>query len=367
MQKVQTAVLLEEIARNTAPEYQKNVPPVFIIGSIGAGKSSLLHGIHRELRYSNAGIGIESKRAHSARQLLKQRMGGVHRANATTEPERLQVYTYNQTGFVPIDFIAEGSHESAKKLIYGEDSIDYVNIPNAAVFCLDLSFLDYLFQPGRKLASEETLEIHNDDTFMIDEHKERLFKSEINLAVYFSLLHAKEHIVWWKKQGVPIIPVATHYRELPSDSQVTKLLAEGKLLTALDEFIARRLEGPFYDKVKAGTATREEERTYYQESPCQSYERGLNNGVSFSQLLTNPIIPIDSRPKPPERKEVPKADPSKKERVYHFKHLYGIEEAAYQIAIAATRGKHPELRLVSFSQQVPDTERVVKYISIPKV
>ena len=47
--------LLEEIAGRTHPEYQDedSIRRVFVVGSIGAGKSSFLYAVHKQLQYSN--------------------------------------------------------------------------------------------------------------------------------------------------------------------------------------------------------------------------------------------------------------------------------------------------------------------------
>jgi len=321
----QRNLLLEEIAAKTSPDYSTPAQ-VYIVGSIGSGKSSLLHGIHRELRYSNAGLEIKSNRAHSRGQLMKQRINEVRRANATLEPEDMKVYAYDTSGIIPLQLIAEGSHTKAKKLItLGREEDKKINLPATAVMCLDLTFLEYLFQPKIHLVMERCLD--TDDFDLGLRFEGMTFKSDLNTAVYLSLLRARKDVQQWKKKGIPIIGIATHYHQLTKDSTAKRELSQGKLLEHLDTFVLNR------DETKKDNGF-----------GSKGIESGLcYQATPFSQLFDSPLLSVDSRSRVP----------------------YGIEEAAYQIALAATGNKHPDLRLVSFSHHVPDKERVVKYNSLP--
>jgi len=324
MQPHQRDKLLEEIAGRTHPEYQDedSIRRVFVVGSIGAGKSSFLYAVHKQLQYSNAGIRIEQKRATSANQLSIQRtLHNVRRANATIEPEKLVLYTYSEKGIIPIDIVAEGSHENAKRLLREGEEINANNF-KVIIFCLDLSFLDYLFK-NTYWDSEWSTEssfggyVHN-----LDEYSK--FKGDLNISVYKSLLVSIKKCDYWKRQGVTIIPFLTHYWSVEQDRK--KELLEGNLLDKMD------------DKFDADYSS--QTISSYLMQIYQEETKKMRRIVKLSELFDCAPIPVDSR----------------------TKHPYGIEEAAYQIALAVT-GKE-ELRLISFSNHRKDTKRVVKYKSL---
>ena len=88
----------------------------------------------------------------------------------------------------------------------------------------------------------------------------------------------------------------------------------------------------------------------------QSIIRNRANGTERVDYATS--VPTQAPPLPELFSEVLFVDSRHSSR-------YGIENAAYQIARAAIP-RLDHLRLVSLSHQVPDTERIVKYISLRK-
>ena len=310
MQQEQTKQLLEEIAANTHPDYIENVPQVHIIGSIGAGKSSFLHGIHKYLRMYNAGLQIEQKRATSANQLGIQRSKGIFRANATVEPERLRVYNVANEKYIPVDFLAEGSHESAKKLYRFHENERY---PNAVVFCLDLKFLEHLYiNKENLLLVSDTFESPIYEREFLSEIGE-IFKDDFIYETLNSFAYSIKKAAFFSEVSVPIISIATHYKQITKKSSIYNQLIDNSLHKYLElfEYIGNRLDQIFF----------------------------LPNEFNFlKKIFENPIC-IDSR----------------------SKSLYGIETAAHQIAAIATRINPEELKLVSFSNQMLDNQKLIKY------
>ena len=314
MQQEQTKQLLEEIAANTHPDYIENVPQVHIIGSIGAGKSSFLHGIHKYLRMYNAGLQIEQKRATSASQLLIQRNKGIFRANATVEPETLRVYSYSNRKYLPIDFLAEGSHENANKLTYSESK----KKPNALIFCLDLSFLEHLH-----LNRSNNYDLLGDFIFQpsydIDPPEDaKKFKNDLDYKVYESFINAIKTATLLSEKSIPIIPIATHCQQIKEDSPIYKSIIEKSFQKSIEliQYIEKELNRIVLNK---------------------------KDMHIMNKIFENPIC-IDSR----------------------SKSLYGIETAAHHIISTATGINPEELKLVSFSHQMDNTDKTIKYNNVKR-
>ncbi len=322
MQAQQSELLLEDIARRTHSQYHadENIPQVFIIGSIGAGKSSFLHAVHKSLQYHNAWIRIKQKRATSSNQLLIQRVKyNIRRANATVEPEEMTLYTCLEGKIIPLQMTAEGSHENAKHLSQRKPDDD-VKEPDVVVFCLDLSFADYLFK-NRWWARERIAKgTYGGYRWKLEE--EITFKKDLNTSVYISFVESVKACHYWKKDGAVIIPLFTHYRSVGKEG--LSELMEGSLLDRID------------DKIDQDISTGQVHAMPYVYDEKNHHDRMTR----LSALFSCEPIPIDSR----------------------VKSLYGVEEAAYRIAIAAT-GK-ADLRLVSFSNQRKDNEKLVKYSTL---
>lgn len=338
MQPHQRDKLLEDIAQRTHSEYQdgENIKKVLVVGSIGAGKSSFLYAVHKQLQYFNACIRIEQKRATSSNQLSIQRTTkNIRRANATIEPEKLVLYTHSEKGIIPISIIAEGSHENAKKVLRTYEDIT-ANHFKAVVFCLDLSFLDYLFKNQYWEREWSTESPFGGYVYSLDE--DLRFKGDLNTCVYNSLLASIHNCDDWKRQGATIIPLLTHYWSV--DYNRKKELLDGNILDNIDE----KIDDDYESKIPILSDLM---RVYEEET--QTTRRVMK----LSELFNCLPIPVDSR----------------------TKHPFGVEEAAYQIALAAIGNPREDnitekdglssncLRLISFSNHRKDTERVVKYKS----
>lgn len=346
---LQRESFLEEIADKIHPLALEAIPQVYVVGSMGAGKSSLIHGIHNQLKYSNMGLRIDQRRKIPAGEVydfkIKYR---VKRNNATIFPETSTIYTHSTGGIIPIEMQVEGSHPKAEKLFARE------TVPNAVVFCLDLLLIANLLDKRTVMKRGEEWRTQK---FV----QPNYFKCEPNYLVFVSLLEALDHTAYWKELNVPVLAVGTQYQKVidraeKKDSDFNKRLSEK---TWEDIFLEdEKIPGIIETEINTQAGLCSEVLSAISSNLLlelvQKIIRDVASGTEKVDSVTS--VKTQAPPLPKLFSEVLLVDSRHPSRS-------GIEEAAYRIARAALP-QFDDLRLVSLSHQVPDTERVVKYISL---
>ncbi len=332
---------LEEIAEKIPFEYREHPPQVYIIGSIGAGKSSLIHGIHTQLRYTNRGLKINQRRKVKTKEEVWElrKKHKIHRRTGTFYPESSLIYTHSSPGIIPLEIQVEGSHPSAEKLFSRETT------PQVAVVCLDLTFIAYLLNQE----ADTTTDVFIKSGYLFQRHR---FKNEETHKIYISLLEALDQAAYWKEQDVPVLALGTHYLEC-------KRVASGHTDREW--------------KIISGHTDDPETKKQYLDSYTDNHQTVIE-AITNHKLLHLIQQTIQERKTGKERKEYSTSVPTQAPPLpqlfselflvdSRYRSRYGVEEAAYRIARAALP-QFDDLRLVSLSHQVPDTERVIKYISL---
>lgn len=347
----QRELFLEEIAEQIHPfVLEQGIPQVYIVGSMGAGKSSLIHGIHNQLRYTNQGLVIDQRRILPNREEVYQykRETEIHRNNATFFPETSTVYTHSADGIIPLEMQVEGSHPKAEKLF------DRGTVPDAVVFCLDLLLV-------ANLLDDRTV-VKRDNKWRTEKFVQpNYFKCEPNYLVLVSLLEALNHTAYWKEQNVPVLAVGTQYQKLidraeKKDSDFIRRLSQktwGEMFIK-DEKIPEIIDAEINAQAGLCLEVLSALSSNLLLELVQRIIRDRASGTERVDYATS--VQTQTPPLPELFSEVLYVDSRHPSRC-------GIEQAAYRIARAALPS-FDDLRLVSLSHQVLDTERVIKYTSL---
>ncbi|MBI2575752.1 hypothetical protein HYV84_00940 [Candidatus Woesearchaeota archaeon] len=314
------------------------------IGTVGAGKSTFLAGVHQELGYSNIGARIKRGRPmHVTSFYGAHAFGRTTRSNATLyQVDQMEVYGQISGGFVKIHLLAPGSHSSATRLAMPED---------AAAFFLDLSLYERVVsiirggEPLEFFPFRETMGVHpawdvrgrGEKKSVVERFAQMpgVFKRMELGVVIESLLCAQENLVALTERGVPVIGIQTY----PSENQgglslpVDAALADKGFNTLIGNYLAylEKKDFPNYNRLPTRPNTSHNDRI---------------RGVDFSRLV-GLWYPVDSIPT--VRK--------------------GVKEAMHAFAVAALQHKgisSDGFRLLRFSKPYLGDDGITQYHDVKK-
>ncbi len=213
--------VMEELGRQSAPGIDGAIT-LNCIGTIGAGKSTFLAGVHQELGYSSVGVHIERGRSMNLAELMGHRLKGITRGSATVgKVDRMAVYGRTSNGIVKMQLCAPGSHSTARQLSVPEDAVAFfldLMLYQRTVDLLQkrepIEFFPFRGFRGRHPAGHtrrsEAENVEQEYAQMPEVFK----RTEIGVVVE-SLLCAQEYLTAVLQRAIPIVGIQTY----PSQDQ----------------------------------------------------------------------------------------------------------------------------------------------------